>query len=342
MRSWSAMREQHARDTVSTRLTGLALWLFQEGRCRSYEQYPRCYASDRDTPAQHRHELFARGASRGCTFRHPVSAESIHHLSSQHLEDAFAKPRANLTRILLTFKPYVSTASYYNFLRGTYFDSCTRLPGAPSRLEKATDSNDLCQALKSSRAGRREKSTTSRSSRQFPLATSSMLLSLLRHLRSSIFRPRPLDRKSSMKRPSRRRRSASAVAATIPATVPFLTSTRSFSPPDPASSPSPSSSTMPTASQRSPSLPLLGPSATSAFGSLSGTSAPPSRSTRISSRHSHSSTSRRPTSVCKRTSRRSSGVILHSSISSLTMSTSLASLVEIGIKAANAATTWAR
>ncbi|KAL7415312.1 hypothetical protein BDY24DRAFT_413458 [Mrakia frigida] len=41
----------------------------------------------------------------------------------EHLEDAFQKPRP-LERILVRFKPYVEKASYYQFLKGTYFDTC--------------------------------------------------------------------------------------------------------------------------------------------------------------------------------------------------------------------------
>lgn len=42
----------------------------------------------------------------------------------EHLEDAFARPRQDLERILVRFKPYVEKASYYQFLKGTYFDTC--------------------------------------------------------------------------------------------------------------------------------------------------------------------------------------------------------------------------
>lgn len=41
----------------------------------------------------------------------------------EHLEDAFERPRP-LERILVRFKPYVEKASYYQFLKGTYFDTC--------------------------------------------------------------------------------------------------------------------------------------------------------------------------------------------------------------------------
>lgn len=52
----------------------------------------------------------------------------------EHLEDAFAKPRP-LERILVRFKPYVEKASYYQFLKGTYFDTCKLPPSHLSDLQ---------------------------------------------------------------------------------------------------------------------------------------------------------------------------------------------------------------
>lgn len=40
----------------------------------------------------------------------------------EHLEDMFASPRPDLSRLELRFRPYVEEANYYQFLKGSYFD----------------------------------------------------------------------------------------------------------------------------------------------------------------------------------------------------------------------------
>ncbi|KAJ9108079.1 hypothetical protein QFC19_002544 [Naganishia cerealis] len=43
--------------------------------------------------------------------------------SPEHLVEAFENPRPKVKRIELRFRPYVDKASYYQFLRGSYFDT---------------------------------------------------------------------------------------------------------------------------------------------------------------------------------------------------------------------------
>lgn len=43
--------------------------------------------------------------------------------SPEHLSDAFEIPKTRVRRVELRFRPYVDRASYYQFLKGSYFDS---------------------------------------------------------------------------------------------------------------------------------------------------------------------------------------------------------------------------
>ena len=55
----------------------------------------------------------------------------------EHLEEMFERPRPDVQRLEMRFRPYVSQATYYTFLKGSYFDTAIetlarRWPAAPS------------------------------------------------------------------------------------------------------------------------------------------------------------------------------------------------------------------